>query len=112
MVLHAAVADYRYVFAAVAFVAGMAIAPALTAQTMLVSRLAPAKYATEAFTWSSTFIVTGIGAGMALGGTMIETIGIRATFAIGGAVVLAMALLAVALPIGDTGAKALPDTAE
>ena len=29
---------------------------------MLVSRLAPAHYATEAFTWSSTFIVRGLGA--------------------------------------------------
>jgi MFS family permease len=110
--LHAAVADYRYVFAIVAFVAGMAIAPALTAQTMLVSRLAPAKYATEAFTWSSTFIVTGLGAGMALGGTMIESLGIRATFAIGGATVLTMALLALTLPIGEAGSKALPGTAE
>lgn len=110
--LHAAVADYRYVFAAVAFVAGMAIAPSLTAQTMLVSRIAPAKYATEAFTWSSTFIVSGLGAGMAIGGALIESAGIRVTFAIGGTTVLAMALVTLLLPAGSTHklpAAATPD---
>ena len=104
--LHAAVADYRYVFAVVAFIAGMAIAPALTAQTMLVSRIAPEKYATEAFTWSATFIVSGLGAGMAIGGTLIETLGVPTTFAIGGATVLTMALVALLLPVGS--AQRLP----
>ena len=50
--------------------------------------------------------------GVDLGGTMIETLGIRATFAIGGATVLTMALLAITLPIGETGGKAVPGTAE
>jgi MFS family permease len=87
------------IFAATAFVAGMAIAPALTAQTLLVSRIAPAKYATEAFTWSSTFIVSGIGAGMAAGGARIETLPLGQVFAISAGVVLAMSLLALALPV-------------
>ena len=52
--------DHNLLFATMAFLAGCLIAPALTAQTLLVTRLAPAKYATEAFTWSSTFIVTGL----------------------------------------------------
>ena len=87
------------VFAVVAFLAGALIAPSITAQSVLVSRLAPPKYATEAFTWSSTFIVSGLGAGMAMGGTIVETVGIRAAFAVGGAIMLAMALLVLlALP--------------
>ncbi|HEX5128446.1 MAG TPA: MFS transporter, partial [Usitatibacter sp.] len=55
-------------FGVLAFLSGALIAPTLTAHAVLVSRLAPPKYATEAFTWSSTFIVSGLGVGMALGG--------------------------------------------
>jgi predicted MFS family arabinose efflux permease len=102
MFLHVLVADYRYLFAGVAFLAGLLIAPALTAQTMLVSRLAPAKYATEAFTWSSTFIVSGLGIGMAVGGSLIEAFGIRITFIAGGAMVLVMAAAALRLPVSST----------
>ena len=58
--------------ALVAFVAGLCIAPALTMVTMLVSSYAQARYATEAFTWSATCIVSGIGAGNALGGVLLE----------------------------------------
>ena len=86
-------------FGVVAFLAGALIAPSITAQSVLVSRFAPAKYATEAFTWSSTFIVSGIGAGMALGGALVETAGLRAVFATGGVIVGSMALLILfALP--------------
>lgn len=83
------------VFTVTALVAGGLIAPSIAAQSVLVSRFAPSKYATEAFTWSSTFIVSGIGAGMALGGTMVETVGLRPTFAAGAAIMAAMALLAL-----------------
>ena len=67
--------------AVVAFVAGLCIAPALTIVTLLVSSYAPSRYATEAFTWSATCIVSGIGAGNALGGYLIEHFGSSATFA-------------------------------
>ena len=40
------------------------IAPAMTTVSLLVSEHAPPQYATEAFTWSATAIVTGVGAGM------------------------------------------------
>jgi predicted MFS family arabinose efflux permease len=80
-------------FAVVAFFAGALIAPSITAQSVLVSRLAPAQYATEAFTWSSTFIVSGIGVGVAVGGYLVETAGLRVAFATGGVIMAAMALL-------------------
>ncbi|HUP97418.1 MAG TPA: MFS transporter [Usitatibacter sp.] len=87
------------VFGVVAFLAGALIAPSITAQSVLVSRFAPAKYATEAFTWSSTFIVSGLGAGMAVGGAIVETRGLPSAFALGGFVVAAMAvLILLALP--------------
>jgi len=81
------------VFAIVAFFAGALIAPSITAQSVLVSRFAPAKYATEAFTWSSTFIVSGIGSGMALGGWLVEKASLGAAFGFGTVLILAMSLL-------------------
>jgi len=86
-------------FAITAFLAGALIAPSIAAQNVLVSRLAPPQYATEAFTWSSCFILLGLGAGMALGGVLVEYVGVRVNFAAGAAIVAVMALLAVfALP--------------
>ncbi len=86
-------------FAVVAFFAGALIAPSITAQSVLVSRFAPAKYATEAFTWSSTFIVSGLGAGMAIGGALVETTGLPTAFALGGVSAACMGLLVLsALP--------------
>jgi MFS family permease len=94
--LHAVVGPFA-LFACVAFVAGGLIAPSIAAQSVLVSRLAPSHYATEAFTWSSTFIVSGIGAGIASGGAIVESLGVRYAFATGAAIIAAMALLALAL---------------
>lgn len=77
--------------APLAFVAGLMIAPSFTIFSMLVSHHAPARYATEAFTWSTTGIVAGIGAGMAAGGSIIEHSGPPAAFVVsaGGALVAA-----------------------
>jgi len=86
-------------FAIVAFVAGGLIAPSIAAQSVLVSRLAPSRYATEAFTWSSTFIVSGIGAGVAAGGAIVETLGVRHVFVTGAAIIAGMALLALGLSL-------------
>ena len=84
-------------FAAVAFLAGAAIAPTIACQSVLVARLAPSRYATEAFTWSSTAIVSGLGAGMALGGWLVETAGTRSPFLAGAAVMSAVSLGTLAL---------------
>jgi MFS family permease len=84
-------------FAVVAFFAGALIAPSIAAQSVLVSRHAPSHYATEAFTWSSTSIVSGLGTGMALGGHLVESAGARSAFGAGAAIAAAMALLALAI---------------
>lgn len=97
-------------FCVLAFVAGALIAPSITAQSVLVSRFAPAQYATEAFTWSSTFIVSGLGAGMAIGGALVESTGLRSAFALGGVVVAAMsALILVMLPAPPAAAARAGD---
>jgi predicted MFS family arabinose efflux permease len=95
--LHA-LAPNTIVLGVLAVVAGGLIAPSIASQSVLVSRLAPAHYATEAFTWSSTAILVGLGSGVALGGTLVETVGLRYAFAIGGCVIACMALLALSIP--------------
>lgn len=89
--------DQIIIFAVIAFFAGTLIAPALTAQTLLITRIAPNKYATEAFTWSATCIVSGIGIGMAAGGAIAETVGVKSTFLLGSVVLAGMSLAALVL---------------
>ena len=84
-----------WMLAALAFIAGLFIAPALTATTLLVTSNAPPRYATEAFTWSATCIVTGVGAGMAVGGQLVERTDANAVFLVSGAASLVAAVLAV-----------------
>lgn len=95
-------------YGVLAFLSGALIAPTLTAHAVLVSRLAPPQYATEAFTWSSTFIVSGIGAGMAVGGMLAEGPGIPVMFAGAAALILATGLATWALlaPPRTEGARA------
>jgi len=82
---------------AVAFLAGALIAPSIAAQSVLVSRLAPPRYATEAFTWSSTCIISGLGAGMALGGWLVENTGLRSLFVVAAALAASMAVAALTI---------------
>ncbi|MCL2310379.1 MAG: MFS transporter [Proteobacteria bacterium] len=70
-------------FLLLATVSGMLIAPSLTALTLLTSRYVPERYTAEAFTWSSTCVVSGLGAGMAIGGSLGEWYGVPAIFALG-----------------------------
>jgi len=77
-----------------AFVAGLLIAPVFTVFTTLVTANAPSRYATEAFTWSSTCIISGVGAGNAIGGRLLESGGPAATFALSAAMALAAAAMA------------------
>jgi len=94
LMLHA-IFQQPVVFGVVAFFCGLFIAPSIASQSVLVSRLAPAKYAAEAFTWSSCFIVSGLGAGMALGGLLVETTGLRTVFICGALITSAVSIVAL-----------------
>jgi MFS family permease len=61
-----------WLFTILSFFAGIVMAPALTMQSMLVARTASARHATEAFTWSSTGLLSGVALGIAVGGWLIE----------------------------------------
>ena len=86
-----------WLLAPLALIAGLLIAPSLTALSLLVIRYAPGRYATEAFTWMSTCIVTGVGTGMAVGGQLVEAHGPPAAFAAAGAAGVVAAVLSLSL---------------
>lgn len=104
LLLHGFV-DAPIAFAVVAFLAGASIAPSIACQSVLVSRLAPAHYATEAFTWSSSFILLGLGAGIALGGWLIEASGPKSPFLAGAFVMAVVSLGVLALPVARAGPR-------
>ena len=79
------------IFAALSVVAGIAIAPALIIQSMLVTRTAQPEHSTEAFTWTTSALLAGVGIGLAGGGVMLEWLPASATFGAGAASALAAA---------------------
>jgi predicted MFS family arabinose efflux permease len=81
-------------FGAGMVVAGLGIAPAIACLYLLVDRLAPPGTTTEAFTWVSSAFATGIAAGNALGGAVVQRAGTDAVFLLAAAGVAAAALLA------------------
>ena len=83
--LLAAIRD-PWLFAALSTLAGVVMAPALTIQSMLVAKTAAPRFATEAFTWSSTALLAGVGAGLAAGGALLEHAASPAVLASAGAV--------------------------
>jgi predicted MFS family arabinose efflux permease len=83
-----------YLLAALGVIAGIVMAPALIIQSMLVARIAPAHFATEAFTWATSCLLTGVGLGLAAGGLILENATSAAVFAAAGVVAIAAAVLA------------------
>ena len=78
--------------------AGVAMAPALIMQSMLVAKSSRPEHSTEAFTWSSTGLLAGVGMGLTVGGALLEIAASPAVFATGAALSVgagALALLAV-----------------
>lgn len=90
-------------FTALGIIAGVVMAPALIIQSMLVVKTAPARYATEAFTWSTSCLLTGVGIGLAMGGLILERANSAAVFAAAGLVAMGAAGLAHA-SLGRSGA--------
>lgn len=86
-----------WLFALLSVVAGIVMAPALIIQAMLVARIASPQNATEAFTWSSTGLLAGVSAGIAMGGLILETSPSAVVFLAAGAAAIAGAAIPVAL---------------
>ena len=82
----------RWAFAGLSFMAGVVMAPALIIQSMMVAKTVRAAYTTEAFTWSTSALLTGVGIGLACGGMLMESLPYRAAFAAAGVTATAAAL--------------------
>lgn len=91
-----------WAFAVLALLAGVIMAPALIIQSMLVARIVRAAYATEAFTWSTSALLTGVGVGLAGGGLLLEALPYRATLGAGGVAAM-LAALGVLLLLKKSG---------
>jgi len=78
-------------------VAGIAMAPALIMQSMLVAGNSRPEHSTEAFTWSATSLLAGVGLGLSAGGVILEYARSPAVFATAAAISLAAGLLGLRL---------------
>jgi predicted MFS family arabinose efflux permease len=74
--------------------AGLALAPMISAQFSLVGALARTGVATEAFTWHRAATIAGMAAGSALAGSLVDSRGTAAAFALGCASAALACLLA------------------
>jgi len=84
--------------AALAFLAGLPIAPVVMSAYGLIDAVAKPGTAAEAFAWITTAVFAGFSVGMALGGTLIDAYGVKASFGLGTAAVTAGAILVAAGP--------------
>jgi MFS family permease len=83
-------------FAVLCAFAGVIMAPALIMQAMLVAKTTAAEHSTEAFTWSTSALLSGVGIGLAAGGALLDFFDWRAAMAAAAATAVAAALVAVA----------------
>lgn len=86
-----------WAFALWCLAAGVAMAPALIMQSMLVARSSRPEHSTEAFTWSSTGLLAGVGLGLTIGGALLEHAKSPVVFAAAAALSLAAGVLALLL---------------
>jgi len=61
-----------YLFALASIAAAAPMSVALASQSVLIARIAPRGGLAESFTWSTTCLLAGVSAGIALGGAMLE----------------------------------------
>lgn len=84
-----------WAFALWSVAAGIVMAPALIMQSMLVAKLSRAEHSTEAFTWSSTALLAGVGIGLTLGGQILEIARSPAVFVAAAVVSLGAGIVAL-----------------
>ncbi len=85
----------EWLFALYCVVAGVVMAPALIMQTMLVAKTSHPEHSAEAFTWSTTCLLAGVGIGLTLGGQLLEFTRSPSVFATAAAIAVGAAALAL-----------------
>jgi predicted MFS family arabinose efflux permease len=83
--------------AVLAFLAGVPIAPVVMSAYGLIDAVAKRGTAAEAFAWITTAVFVGFSVGMAVGGSLIDAFGVRASFAFA---VAAMSVGAILVALG------------
>lgn len=83
---------HPWLYATLCVLAGIVMAPALIIQSMLVAKTARPEHSTEAFTWSSSALLAGVGIGLSAGGGLLEYSPSSAALAAGAASALLAAL--------------------
>jgi predicted MFS family arabinose efflux permease len=91
-----------FFFALWSTLAGVVMAPALIIQSMLVAKTSRPEYSTEAFTWSASALLTGVGIGMTTGGGLLEVYRSGAPLAAAAGAAFLGALLALLALRGDS----------
>ena len=86
-----------WAFALWCLAAGVAMAPALIMQSMLVAGNSRPEHSTEAFTWSTTGLLAGVGLGLTAGGVLLEYAKSPAVFAAAAALSVTAGLAALRL---------------
>ncbi len=74
---------------------GLSVAPVFSCQYALVGRAVPEGAETEAFTWMSSALVAGLAGGSAVGGALIDGLGVSAPFLVSCAALAFAAVTAV-----------------
>jgi predicted MFS family arabinose efflux permease len=87
-------ASHPMTFAVVGFAAGIVMAPVLIVQSMLVAKSVRPEHTAEAFTWSASALLAGVGLGLGAGGVLLEIYPSTAALAAAAASTLLAALLA------------------
>lgn len=77
---------------------GLAVGPAITASQMQLGKLTPVEYSTEAFTWSMTLFMLGLGGAFACGGWLTDRWGVGAAMLAAGTCAALCALMCLRVP--------------
>jgi predicted MFS family arabinose efflux permease len=80
-----------WTFTAWCALGGIAMAPALIIQSMLAAKIARPEHSTEAFTWTTSALLAGVGIGLAAGGALLERFPAQTALAAGGGAALVAA---------------------
>jgi len=70
-----AISSQTWTFMLACAFTGLAFGPMITALSLQLGKLSPIEYSTEAFTWSMTLFMVGLGIGFWAGGGLIEQFG-------------------------------------
>lgn len=79
-------------------VTGLAFGPMITALSLQLGKLSPSEYSTEAFTWSMTLFMIGLGIGFWAGGGLIEQFGWTSSLSACSVLMVVAAVCCLAVP--------------